>query len=181
MRLFLAIDLPTETKKQIMSQVSSLRKEYPACNWVDAENYHITVYFFGEVQKIDKIKERIERLTYDRTSFYLYSYGMDLFMKNKITLYTTFLRQKALEDIAERMYNHFTQDFPGERKFVPHLTVCRCRIPSKQQYFVLQKRIQRMSVDVEFPVKKLVLFESILNGKKPFYKSVASFPLLEAQ
>ena len=178
MRLFLAIDLPSEVKQTIFSQLTSLREQYPDCNWVKWEDYHITVHFFGEVSQLDRLKERLERNLYEARSFRLYSQGIDLFMKNKITFFITFLRQKIIEDIEQGLKRDFGENEGDERTFVPHLTVGRYRIPSKQQYFVLQKRLARSEIDIEFPVKKFVLFESDLSGKSPSYQKRMTFKLL---
>lgn len=178
MRLFLAIDLPTKTKQQIFAQLAELRDDYPDCTWVDAANYHITVHFFGEVTEVAKVKGQLERLLYDRNPFHLYLRGIDLFIKNKITLHITFLRQKELEETARRVSEFYGQA-NGQRVFVPHLTIGRCRIPSKQQYFAFKKRILKITVDGDFPVKRLVLFESDLRGKKPVYRPIHVFPLAE--
>ncbi len=179
MRLFLAIDLPAKVREQIFSQTKDLRKDYPDGDWTEPHNYHITVHFFGEVTRVDSIKKRVEEVVYDFDSFYLYTQGVDLFMKNKITLYTTFLRQKKLEEMVQGIREKFAHEVIDTRTFVPHLTIGRYRIPSKQQYFALQKRIQRISIDAEFEVKRLVLFESDLSGKRPVYNEVLSFPLAE--
>jgi 2'-5' RNA ligase len=182
MRLFLAIELPDEVKKQIAESLIDLQEEYPQFRWVTANNYHITIYFFGEVcdlKKIEKMKKNITDLLYDQESFHLYSTNADLFIHDKIVVYLNFRREKKLENLAEKISERFGSRPGNHKKFVPHLTLARCRIPSKQQYFVLKKRLGKIKIDVEFPVDKVYLYESTNVGDKPVYNKIAEFPLLK--
>jgi 2'-5' RNA ligase len=177
MRLFLAVELSDKTKKEIDDQLSEIKKVYPQFQWVPSENYHITVNFFGEVTDPKKLIDRLEQIMFDKNSFYFYSNSVDLFIHNKITIVLHFRREKEIEKINESVRETF-QKFESSLKFVPHLTLARYKIPSKQQYFVIKKRLSRMSVDISFKVNKLVLFNSILGQNKPVYKKIHTFKLL---
>jgi 2'-5' RNA ligase len=65
-----------------------------------------------------------------------------------------------------------------EKKFIPHLTVAKYRIPSKQQYFLLQKNLAKQKIDIELEVKKMVLFQTVVQAGKSVYKKVRDFDLL---
>ncbi|MCL4364127.1 RNA 2',3'-cyclic phosphodiesterase [Patescibacteria group bacterium] len=179
MRLFLAVELPEKVKQQLDTQLEKIKKEYPQFIWVTPENFHVTVHFFGERYDADKIKKKIKDLLWDQTDFYLYSFGLDVFVNHKLVVYLTFHRQKKIEELAETVKSNFDGNSVSERKFIPHLTLARGPRSSKQQYFVLKKRLEKLPVDISFPVKQLVLFDSILTGKKPIYKKLASFKLLK--
>lgn len=171
MRIFLAIDLLTKTKKDLEEQLKDMRLEFPQFSWIPKENFHITLHFFGEVTKTDKLINRLNEQLYDKESFYLYSTDVDLFINQKIIIYLNFRKEKKLLKIEKAI--------ASKRGFIPHLTFARSRIPSKQQYFVLKKRLEKLKIDIAFPVKKLYLFESLPNGGKyPVYKKLAKFPLI---
>ncbi len=176
MRLFLAIDLPDKIKEDLHNQLHDIQKEYADFNWVTAENYHITIQFYGEVHNEKEIKKKLEDALYDQESFYLYSTDVDLFMKNRITIYLNFRREKKIEALYKKL--EYLPEYNQHEKFIPHLTIARCRIPSKQQYFVLKKKLHNLNVDISFPVKKLCLFESKLGGKKPAYTKINKIKLL---
>jgi 2'-5' RNA ligase len=178
MRLFLAIELPTKAQQIINNSLKELRENYPDFNWVVSENYHVTLYFFGETEKKEAIIERIKKNIFDQEGFHLYSGYLDFFMKKKIIIFLNFLREKKLEDLVKKINKEFYFDFSQQKKYLPHLTLARCRIPSKQQYFVLKKRLKQINIVADFPVKKVNLFQSILSGKKPVYKKVYVFDLL---
>lgn len=181
MRLFLAVELPDGVKKSLSDQLSLLRREYPQLSWVPKENYHITIEFFGEVDYPERLRRKIEDVLYDQESFYLYAYQLDIFIGNKITLYLNFMRQKTLERIAKRIRTEVVVEQKERKKFMIHLSLARAKIPSKQQYFVLKKRLEKTEVDLEFPVDHLVLYESILGEKAPVYKKIATIPLLTSK
>lgn len=178
MRLFLAIDIPSETKSSISDQLNELKDAYPDCSWTDKETYHVTVHFFGEVVHEEKLKKRLHNLLFDCRSFYLYPRKINLFLRKNITFYVDFLRSKDLESIQEKCNQEFAPISEEQREFIPHITVGHYRIPSKQQYFLLKKRLEKTSIDGEFAVNSLVLYESNLNDGAPYYKVIESFPLI---
>lgn len=176
MRLFLAIDLPEEAKKTVEEQLLPLQREYPYFRWVDAVNYHITLHFFGDVSSPDKIIQFMNELVYDIPLFYLYSSELGLFIKDNITLYIEFKRNKILEGLIKRIKEKSA--LGTSRRFLSHLTFSRYRIPSKQQYLLIKKKLKNFTLDIEFKVETITLFESILGTQKPVYKKIAEFPLL---
>lgn len=181
MRLFLAIDLPEAAKAALAQQLVPLQKEYPVFNWVQPQNYHLTVHFFGETPKSKEIIEKTKQILYDQEQFYLYATEIDFFMKKNvnITIYLTFRRERLLEELIGKARDAFEQEFRETNPFVPHITLARCRIPSRQQYFHMKKKIQRVGIDLEFPVKAVTLFESIISDRKPVYREVVRIPLAE--
>ena len=84
MRLFLAVDLPLEVKRQLDEQLKEIKKEYPQFNWVSAENFHVTIHFFGERHDGDKIKKKVKDILWDQTGFILYSLDADVFVNHKL-------------------------------------------------------------------------------------------------
>ncbi len=177
MRLFLAIEVPKSESAKITRDIQDIKSLYPQFSWGDEKNYHITLYFYGETNKLDKIKEKLEEILYDQEAFYLYSTTADLFMNSKIVIYLNFRREKKIEKLAEKIRETFGEHFGNPKKFVPHLSLARYKIPSKQQYLVLKKRLHRLSIDISFQVKKVYIFQSILGGKKPVYKKLETFSL----
>lgn len=177
MRLFLAIEPPPKVKKHIFEQLEVLYEEYKQFSWTPPENYHITIHFIGESEDAKYIIKKVETALYDAPSFYLFSQSAELFIQKKITLYISFQREKKLEGVADSIFDIFV---PGTKlKFVPHLTVGRYKIPSKQQYLLLKKKMFNLPLDVEFEVRKVVLFDSIVTGKYPHYKKIHEFDFLQ--
>lgn len=176
MRLFLAIDLPNEVKQELANQLEPLKKEYPDFKWVPPENYHITLLFFGDQYPADTIKKRVENVTYDTRSFYLFSGEKGLFMKNGLSLHLRFLKSHPIEQLVKRIKKEM--NIVDDLTFYPHLTVARYRIPSKQQYLLLKKKWLKSKVDIEFPIPQITLYESVIEKNVPIYAPQTAFPLL---
>lgn len=176
-RAFLAIELPAQAQNEIAAALTSLKKEYPAITWVPPHNYHLTLHFFGEqpAAKIETIKSKMDELLYDIRPFHLYALEGGIFLHDKILLYLEFARQKSLEEVEERIRHTFGPE--KSRKFVPHITLARYRVPAKQQYLLLKKKVQRLAIDTSFKIDTIYLYESILTGKIPQYRRLAAFAL----
>jgi len=179
MRLFLAIDIPKKVKEKVYQELNDFRNDYRYFNWVSFDNYHITLYFFGETNKKESIDRRIRKVVFDQKGFYLYSNVLDFFVRRKqMIIFLNFRRERKLENLVEKINKEFFSDFNQEKKYLPHLTLARCRLPSKQQYFVLKKKIKQIRINISFLVKEIILFQSLIGGKKPVYKKISTVNLL---
>ena len=177
MRLFLAIDIPEKVKQQIDNRLKDLKLEYQDLKWVGSENFHITVHFFGEEPSADKIIPKIDEALFESYSFYMYSLESRLSIKKKVFAYLAFSRNKELEQIVSRVNGVFNTI--NTLKYMPHITLARYRIPSKQQYLLLKKKFGKLDINISFKVSKLTLFDCINYSEKPEYKIVKEFNLLE--
>lgn len=181
MRLFLGIE-PSKTAKSILTaSLVPIVKKYPDANWVPAENYHLSVFFIGEVPDdpwyLERLNKKIDKILFEQSSFYLYSSHLDLYMQQKIVMYLSFIREKKLEALVSLIQDSLPIH-PEEKTYLPHITVAKTKIPSKQQYFLMKKTLERTRIDLEFQVKELILFESLNGGKNPVYNKLSTFPLL---
>ena len=177
MKLFIGIDISEKTQKIINSKLEFLHRKYPDFDWVPSENYHVTIQHFGETDKAKEVEQRLKDLLYDQNSFYLHSRGLSLFMREKITIYLDFHRQKILEGLERKISADFFASNQNY-KYIPHITLAKYRIPSKQQYLLIKKKVEQTSIEEEIEVKKTTLFESITQGSKSFYNKIAQIPLL---
>ncbi len=177
MRAFLAIDIPQKAKDEISAAVAPLSKEYPDLTWVPPHNYHLTIHFFGDLtaKEVSNVQEKMEYMLYDVQPFHVYSLEAGIFIHDKILLYLEFARQKNLEEVVERIRESFGPD--RTKRFIPHITLARYRVPAKQQYLLLKKKVQRLAIDTSFKIDKISLYESILTGKIPQYRRIAAFAL----
>lgn len=179
MKLFLAIEIPDKIKDKLNNQLKELKNFYPQFNWVSKENFHITLYFFGEVNDENKIKKIINDLVWDQEDFYLYSFNLDVFVRNNLIIYLNFYREKKIENLAQLIKSKFQNNNLMEKKFIPHLTIARSSKSSKQQYFALKRVLKQINIEINFLVDKIVLYQSILTNKKPIYKKLTTFNLIK--
>ena len=175
MRLFLAVDLPEEVKKSISQQLEPFKKEYPDFRWVDESKYHITLHFFGDKRDSEKLKDQIEEAVFETEPFQMYVGGVELFMKDSLIFYLKFLRNRTVEDLVSRVREKFQSD--NTKKFVPHIAIARYRIPSKQQYLLIKKKIRQLDIEVDFQITQITLYNSVIESEKPLYETIAKIAL----
>lgn len=154
----LKIELSDETRDQIITQLADFRKLYPQFQWEKTENYNIPVHSFGEFANKKSTIELFETALFDKNTFFLYSFEVALTIGNNIVLYLDFRREKEIERISERI-RELSPTMQSSEKYTPRLLLAKYKIPSKQQYFVIKKRLSNLKVDINFKVNKLSLFE----------------------
>jgi 2'-5' RNA ligase len=125
-RLFTALEIPRDAALSL----SMLRGGLPGARWIDVENYHLTLRFFGDIEGhvADEIANALDRVR--RPSFTLTLSGVDAFgSKKPHSIYAgvsaspeLYALQGEIERICQRL------GLPADpRKFVPHVTVARLR------------------------------------------------------
>ena len=172
MKLFIAIKPTPEVNQAIYQQISPLIKKYPWFELVDPKNYHITLQYIGETDKKKEIVAFLKQLVKKYQSFHLFTRGMALMSKTKLTIYVNFYREKIVEQMANELALQ-------EGQFFPHLTIARTKLSSKQQYFALQKRLAQMKIEGQIDVNKIYLLNSRTNKGKLEYEEIESFKLLK--
>ena len=158
MKLLLTIELSDKTKKEITDQLSDLKKTYPQFQWEPAENYSILVHSFEGSSEPKMVINKLEPALYDKEPFYLYADAVNLTIHNKITLYLNFRREKGIEKISKDIKEQF-QIAQSPERYVPRLILANYKIPSKQQYFVIKKRLAKLEIDLSFKINRLSLFK----------------------
>jgi 2'-5' RNA ligase len=178
MRTFLAIDIPNDVKEAIQEKIDPLMQEYRNINWTPPENYHITLHFFGIVpdEKIKPLGDRIEDCLFDAESFPIKLRSGGIFMRNSIVLHVNTYRSKKAEEVVKKIHTDLGID--EVRSFVPHISIARHKIPSKQQYLLLKKKLMALSFEEEFRVDEVHLYESILKRNHAVYTKVRTFSLI---
>ncbi len=174
--MFLALDLPPETKEQLFS----LREHFddlPA-RWVAKENIHLTLFFLGRqpLYKIELLKkaleqkERAEEVIIRGESLELGPPG-----NKKRLLWVKVDREENLArlyDIVRELLKNLS--FPVEkREFLPHITLAR--LPSFWHREFPPENLpvfEDIFEPFEVKVKELKLFESKLRPQGPVYREL---------
>jgi hypothetical protein len=154
----LIIEVPSEVKNEIVDQLSDFRKLYPQFQWEKIENYNILVHSFGEFSDKKSTIKMLETALFDKKTFYLYSFEVAMTIQNNITIFIDFKREKEIEIISERI-RELSPTLQNSDRYAPILYLAKSKIPSKQQYFVIKKRLSNLEIDLSFKVSKLSLFE----------------------
>ncbi|HSG68750.1 MAG TPA: RNA 2',3'-cyclic phosphodiesterase [Bacteroidales bacterium] len=182
-RLFAAIKIhPDESLSGIYWALKRSLKE-EKIRWVDIENIHITLKFFGEtpehhipaiIAALKSAANGVEPFTLDimHTGVFGSSYqprviwfGID---KNEGLA-------KLAGNVAARLEDIGIED--DRQNFVPHLTIGRIKALSDKKYFQRTIDKHKESYIKKEEVSEFHLFESILGPQGPKYLIVDSFPL----
>jgi len=158
-RLFTGLEIPAS----VAFALSLKRGGLPGARWIDAENYHITLRFIGDVDyaTASEIEAGLEKLA-NGLSFSVKLTQLGAFGGNKphalyagAALNDSLVRLQAAH---ERILQRIGLD-PEGRKYTPHVTLARLRGTAPEElarYLAGAGRFEPL----EFPVGRFVLFSS---------------------
>ncbi|MBC8318984.1 MAG: RNA 2',3'-cyclic phosphodiesterase [Desulfobulbaceae bacterium] len=177
-RLFVAIDLPEDVKKNL----SSLCYGLPGAKWVDMEQVHLTLRFIGEVdggifRDIRAVLEDIEA-----EGFNLQIKGLGCFppRKDPRVLWAGIESSGEMLGLKKKIDSRLMRVGiePEKRKFSPHITLARFRQkPSLQRVADFLSGNGLFSLPL-FPVTHFHLYSSVLTPKGALHQIETSYPLL---
>jgi 2'-5' RNA ligase len=180
-RSFIAIPLPTEIRDRIGAYLGELRSVSQAVKWVRAENIHLTLKFFGEIEteKIEKIKTLMPALGKLISPFRLEISGSGCFPnKRKPRVFWLALSQPGTEKL-QVIYRWLEDHLAGlgfereTRKFSPHLTLGR--VKTQTDFRPLLERMEKSPFPVTaFDVSTLELIRSHLTPAGARYTTLAA-------
>ena len=178
MRVFLAIDLPEKIKRDITKYQQNLNLPGKV-KLVQANQLHITLFFWDNLNKEKQIKveKAIEKITTNFKTFILRIEKLSGFPGPKkariVFLNLEGKKIQTLHKIIKKELCQLTYQIPVEsRKFIPHLTLARLRLPVNIQNYSQPKKEQ-------FKVKQITLYQSKLSAKGAIHKPIKEFKLSE--
>jgi len=132
-RIFVAIPIPEEISSELF-QISMRNKEFKNIRWTPQENYHITLFFLGEVNEnnLEKIREKIKgavqifsplEIQFDKITFAGHQ-------KKPSMVWAQFKKTDAFQSSSEKIYEavkEFLLVVPAFKKSIPHITLARLK------------------------------------------------------
>jgi RNA 2',3'-cyclic 3'-phosphodiesterase len=170
-RAFLAIEIPGDLRKYLREVASRMAKRMRDIRWVKEEGLHITLKFLGEIDRgaASGIRDAISAVGKDYGPFRASIKGIDAFPnRRKARVVVVGLEEgaetigKIFSDIEMGLLKMDIQ--PEEREYSPHITLGRAKMPEP----LLEKDIETLEKR-EFPVERIVLFESTLTSQGAIY------------
>jgi 2'-5' RNA ligase len=143
LRLFFAVELPSEIREAAAAHAARLRREFPAvrANWPRPESLHLTLKFLGEVEaiRIDALHHAAAAAAAGLAPFALTIEGAGTFSPRGAA---RILWLGVRDDSGQLSRLHFRLDkecaqagFPREsRPFRPHLTLARLRALQRVEF-----------------------------------------------
>ncbi len=176
MRLFTAIELPTEAVTHLQHLVDSLRPIIPGVRWTAADNLHITLKFLGEMPEpqVPALCEALKQMTLEPASLRvadiicfpphgpvrILAGGLDGDVEAIGRLFA------CVEEAAAQL------GFPREtRGYRPHITLARARHPLRAvvRQTLEEQRYQLILPGPTFTTSGFTLFESRLSNAGATY------------
>lgn len=172
-RLFLAVPLPNQVKKQIEPEIKRVKGSLSDwnVNWVAPENLHITLVFFGWVneEQVETIKAGTLAAVsgfspFEITTGKLSLEGRPLWLEIE-------QGKEKFKSITETLFKKLTikGSLEEERGFHAHLTLGRVKQRGKSVMPVVRD-------SYAWKAKRAVLYESTYKGGKRIYTETTSFP-----
>ncbi len=161
MRLFIAIPLAEEMKKELVACMHDLKKQGVEGSYVPAQNLHLTLAFIGEYDNPAQVKKVLESVPLQPFRLSLSEKGNfgDILWagvkgNQKLKTYV-----KDLRAALKAAGIPFADD-----KFIPHITLIR-KASARKSYEVRLPKAEMM-------VKRASLLKSEMKGGKTVYKEM---------
>ncbi|MBC7194953.1 MAG: RNA 2',3'-cyclic phosphodiesterase [Caldisericia bacterium] len=180
MRTFLALPIDKDTKKRINSYIEKFKKEIKSkVKWVEEENLHFTIFFFGEIDNNISLKI-INLLETKKVNFKPFKVEIKniSFFPNERSPRVIFLDiskgEKEMKEIYYSLFPDLNKILKLKKEnFVPHLTIGRVKDILFEEDI---KRLINEKFDIkEFLINKITFFESKLTPEGSIYKSIKDF------
>jgi len=160
-RVFIAINLPEEIKKELIS-FQSKWLELP-CRWTKKENLHITLEFLGYLtdEELIELCQKTKEMASSKKAFSI--------RLNKICYGPPDKKPpRMVWAIGEKI---------KEFNFTPHITLGRIRVWEFRQIEPEERPIVEEEISLNFEVKSIDLMESKLKRSGAEYTILESIPL----
>lgn len=160
MRLFIAVQLSEDMKKQITGSMHELKQAGVKGNYMAMNNLHMTLAFIGETDRADEIKGALKTLS--AKPFRLSLSGFETFGD---ILVLSVKGNQGLSAVSRNIRTVLDEaGIPYDRKpFRPHITVIR-KMHGRWQSVKAPKG--------EMTVSRISLMKTTFRDGKPFYTEV---------
>jgi len=189
-RVFLAIDLPQELKKELFNLSKVLNCEGLKLKWVEEENLHLTLRFFGNISEnlVEKIYEKCKDVCKKLEPFEL---ELDLasYFPLKGTPRVIWIGINSASNNLFKLDNLLKKAFKPlklkeeREEFYPHVTLLRIKEKTDpvalKKFFEEIKKASEKLKGKSFLVKELIIFKSDLFPSGPKYTPLKTIPLGE--
>ena len=174
-RLFTGIELPEDVHDQLVD----LQKPLPGARWVNADDLHITLRFFGDIEgrAVREVYEALDEV--DADAFEIRLEGLGTFGGSEPRTLWAGVSSNPLLDILQRATDRAARvaGLPAEaRAYKPHVTLARLKGTPPE---ILARYLGRIGAfrTEPFPVPRFVMFSSKPKVGGGPYVVEASYPL----
>jgi len=174
-RTFICIEIPESIKERIGELQDKLRKSQAPVSWTRPSNIHLTLKFLGgvPVSRIERVGSALSRAARGIGPIEVVIGGSGCFPSPR-SARVLWVGIETLPEGLQRLYSAIEDElaregFPREkRKFSPHLTIGRVRVPGKGTE-VAEKLIAEGFQSERFTATQVILMRSDLKPTGSIY------------
>jgi RNA 2',3'-cyclic 3'-phosphodiesterase len=185
-RLFVAVTPPDTALDDLDAACAPLRQDAAGLRWTGRELRHVTLAFLGEVaeDRLPALLPRLSRAAARHPAFGLRIAGGGAFPRPaRATVLWSGLAgdRKALGELAMSVGAGARRAGAGSavradegRRYRPHVTLARCRVPAD-----LRQAVAELSsyAGPAWTAAEIQLIRSTLGGPQPRYETIGAWPL----
>ena len=184
MRLFLAINLPDDVRRDIVAATAAVRDAAPELSWVDEAKIHLTLKFLDDQpeERAEAIRRAAEQVGARHRQLMMHVGGLGAFpnFRRSRVVWIGVEQESRLELLhhdVEVACSDLGFDVEG-RPFRPHITLARVkhRLPEERARALL-RAARRVEYTADVLVRSLDLMRSELAPGGSRYSTVATAPL----
>jgi 2'-5' RNA ligase len=180
MRVFIAVDLPTELRKQLAELQGALQPSTDTARWVAPDSIHITLKFIGEIQekRLEDIDSAFTGLTWK--PFTVTVRGVGFFPGNRSPrVFWAGMEAPTMQNLTEEIDSRMERlGFEKEKRaFRPHITLARARDTRIDSALVTAADKYLEHEFGSFTVDRIFLFKSILKPTGAVYERIKEYLL----
>ena len=180
MRVFIAVDLPPELRKELAKLQRELDHLTDTARWVASESVHITLKFIGEVAetRLEDIDAALTGLTWKPFAITVRGVGFFPGKRSPRVLWAG-MEAPTMENLAEELDSRMERlGFEKEKRaFRPHITLARARHSRIDSTLVTAASKYVDNQFGSFTVDRVYLFKSILKQTGAEYERLKEYLL----
>ncbi len=184
MRCFLAIEIEPYIKNKINETQEIIKESNSAkVKYVETENIHLTLKFFGEIDKyqIEDISDIVNQTIddYDKYDVKLVNVGAFPNIYRPRVIWTGIKdKEKTTIKLIKELDNKFNKiGFKKEKDYIPHITIGRVKEVSDKDKLSQTLKNLKKRYHGKMEVKKIYLKSSQLTPNGPIYENIKEFNL----
>lgn len=184
MRLFLAINLPTEVRAEVRAATAALRDEAPELSWVQESRLHLTLKFLGDVDeaRLDELSAAAATVAGRHRELLMTLAGIGAFPNfRRARVVWLGIEQESRLELLHHEVELACESLGFEvegRAFRPHLTLARVKHALPEERLRALSRVAKQTdFRTDFVVRSVDLMSSELSQSGPAYRTLVSAAL----
>jgi RNA 2',3'-cyclic 3'-phosphodiesterase len=184
LRLFLAINLPAELRREVHAATVPLRECAPDVGWVEEHRLHLTLKFLGEqpAERMAEIEAAVAHVAGQHRELLMSLGGISAFpnFRRARVVWMSVAQESRLELLhhdVEVACEQLGFEVEG-RPFRPHVTLARVKTPLPEERLKQMRRVAKQTeYRSEFIVRSIDLMQSDLSTAGPAYTTLVAAAL----